>query len=979
MHKLFHYLVAVLLGCCSIMSVVWAKAPDQGLAHKKSVVINGTAPYVVIDKPIRKGERDTRTYQAIQLSNSMSVLLVSDSRATKSLASLAIPVGSLEDPNSQLGLAHYLEHMVLMGSKHFPEPDSFSPFLSKHGGSHNASTASYRTAYYLEVEHDAFDGAVKRLSDAIANPLLDASYSDRERNAVNAELTMARTRDGMRMNQVDSETLNPSHPTSRFSGGNLETLSDKPDSKLHDELWRFYQRYYSANLMVGVLYSNLSIADLTHLAVDTFGKIKNHHAEVEPITVPAATANEKGVIIHYVPAQPRKQLRIDFRIDNNIDRFRSKSDTYIGYLIGNRAENTLSDWLQKQGLAENIGAGSDPVTDRNGGIFVISATLTDKGLANRDLVVAAILNYIDLIKTKGIRSDYFDEISHVLELDFRYQSISRDMNYVENLSDTLLRLPIEHVLDGDYLADKFDPDEIKSRLAQMTPENARIWFISPEEPHNKLAYFVDAPYQVEKIPSQRFDAWRQQEKNVSLSLPNLNPYIPDNFDVVAGKAGENKPEWVINQKNVRAMFMPSRYFGDEPKASVMVALRNQQEPNDARTQVLSSLTSYLAELSLNQLQYQAAVGGISFSLFDSNGLVFSANGFTQRIPNLLDKLINEYQHFSPTEQELLQAKSWYIERLEASEKVSAYELALQPIRAIGRVGYTEKNERRSVLNSITLADIQKYRDRMLQQSTPELMIIGNFTNEQVKDMTLSLQKRLATNGDNWWHGKDIVVDKPLKANFTRIGSSTDSALAAVYIPLEYEEIKGRAYSSLLAQIIHPWFFKQLRTEEQLGYALFAFPSSIGEQWGIGFLLQSNNQSPAYLYQRYLAFYQQADKQLTEMSDADFKQYKQGLVNELQQQPQTLFEEAGRYSGDFGRSNYQFDSREKLIKSIGEITREQLQQYFKQSVLEQSGLVVISQVMGKQDDKQPDYALLQGWENYETVSEFQKQLNTKVRP
>ncbi|MBF4190249.1 insulinase family protein, partial [Serratia ureilytica] len=24
---------------------------------------------------------------------------------------------SLEDPNSQLGLAHYLEHMVLMGSK----------------------------------------------------------------------------------------------------------------------------------------------------------------------------------------------------------------------------------------------------------------------------------------------------------------------------------------------------------------------------------------------------------------------------------------------------------------------------------------------------------------------------------------------------------------------------------------------------------------------------------------------------------------------------------------------------------------------------------------------------------------------------------------------------------------------------------------------------------------------------------------------
>ncbi len=29
----------------------------------------------------------------------------------------------------------------------------------------------------------------------------------------------------------------------------------------------------------------------------------------------------------------------------------------------------------------------------------------------------------------------------------------------------------------------------------MTPQNARIWYISPKEPHNKTAYFVDAPYQ----------------------------------------------------------------------------------------------------------------------------------------------------------------------------------------------------------------------------------------------------------------------------------------------------------------------------------------------------------------------------------------------------------------------------------------------------------------------------------------------------
>ena len=121
-----------------------------------------------IDETIRKSDHDPRSYQAITLSNGMTVLLVSDAAAPKSLAALTLPIGSLDDPDSQLGLAHYLEHMVLMGSKNYPQPDNLAEFLKKHGGSHNASTASYRTAFYLEVENDALQPAVDRLADAIA-------------------------------------------------------------------------------------------------------------------------------------------------------------------------------------------------------------------------------------------------------------------------------------------------------------------------------------------------------------------------------------------------------------------------------------------------------------------------------------------------------------------------------------------------------------------------------------------------------------------------------------------------------------------------------------------------------------------------------------------------------------------------------------------------------------------------------------------
>lgn len=925
---------------------------------------------------INKSDHDPRQYQAIKLANGMTVLLVSDPQAPKSLAALALPVGSLEDPNSQLGLAHYLEHMVLMGSKRYPQPENLSEFLKKHGGSHNASTASYRTAFYLEVENDALAPAVDRMADAIAEPLLDPGNADRERNAVNAELTMARSRDGMRMAQVGAETLNPAHPSARFSGGNLDTLKDKPGSKLHDELTAFYQRYYSANLMMGVLYSNQPLPELAELAAKTFGRVPDRDATVPPIDVPAVTPEQQGIIIHYVPAQPRKQLKVEFRIDNNSAEFRSKTDTYISYLIGNRSQNTLSDWLQKQGLADAINAGADPMVDRNGGVFSISVSLTDKGLAKRDEVVAAIFNYLKMLRTEGIKQSYFDEISHVLNLDFRYPSITRDMDYIEWLVDTMLRVPVEHTLDAPYLADRYDAKAIAERLDAMTPQNARIWFVSPNEPHNKMAYFVNAPYQVDKITPQRFEQWQQLGKGISLSLPALNPYIPDDFSLTKPSHEFKKPEMVVDQPGLRVLYMPSRYFADEPKADVTVAFRNAKTMDSARNQVLFSLTDYLAGISLDQLSYQASVGGLSFSTSPNNGLVFNANGFTQRLPQLLTSLIEGYSSFTPTEDQLTQAKSWYLEQLDSAEKGKAFELAIQPVQMISRVPYSERSERREVLKTLTLKDVLAYRDSLLADATPELLVVGNMSKQQVDTLASTLKHRLGCTGIEWWHGEDVEVAKKQLANLQRAGSSTDSALAAVYVPTGYDEVTGMAYSSLLGQIIQPWFYSQLRTQEQLGYAVFAFPTSVGRQWGIGFLLQSNSKQPAYLYQRYQDFYPKTEKRLREMKEADFEQYKQAMINELKQRPQTLSEEAGRFANDFDRGNFAFDTRHKLIEQIKQLTPTKLADYFHQAVIQPQGLAVLSQVSGSGQEK-ADYAVQPGWVTYPNASALQKTLPRKV--
>ncbi|VEI47682.1 protease [Actinobacillus equuli] len=256
------------------VTTTFANIPQNPTAST-SLSAAQTQGFEFINQQINKSPNDNAIYQAIRLKNDMTVLLISDSKANKSLMSLALPIGSMEDPIQQQGLAHYLEHMILMGSKQFPETSSLDRFLTENGGYNNASTTADRTAYYLEVNNNAFDGAVTRLADAFAQPLLSENNAKREVNAVNAEMVRAKSSDGYLLNSVNLATANPAHPITKFAVGNKETLSDKPNSKLQMELEQFYQRYYSANLVKAVLYSNQSIEQLAALADRTLGKVPN--------------------------------------------------------------------------------------------------------------------------------------------------------------------------------------------------------------------------------------------------------------------------------------------------------------------------------------------------------------------------------------------------------------------------------------------------------------------------------------------------------------------------------------------------------------------------------------------------------------------------------------------------------------------------------------------------------------------------------
>ena len=71
-----------------------------------------------------------REYRYLTLPNTLRVLLISDPTTDKAAASMDVFVGTNNDPKEFPGLAHFLEHMLFLGTDKYPEAGEYQQFIS---------------------------------------------------------------------------------------------------------------------------------------------------------------------------------------------------------------------------------------------------------------------------------------------------------------------------------------------------------------------------------------------------------------------------------------------------------------------------------------------------------------------------------------------------------------------------------------------------------------------------------------------------------------------------------------------------------------------------------------------------------------------------------------------------------------------------------------------------------------------------------
>lgn len=223
---------------------------------------------------IIKSNIDNSTYEAFILPQGMHVLLVHNQKFSRTSFSVSVKVGNNDDPEDCLGLTHFLEHMLFMGSETYPGEDQFKNFVFGNHGQSNGITSDQRTTYYCDINSELADELAKRFSSLFICPEFPPNSAKRELEVIHSEYSNSLSNLIARTLYVLKSLMKEGVKEKRFGCGNKNTL--KLENKIVEKVREFFNEKYSSDIMNLVICSDRSIEEMKKF-VDYFSKIKNNN------------------------------------------------------------------------------------------------------------------------------------------------------------------------------------------------------------------------------------------------------------------------------------------------------------------------------------------------------------------------------------------------------------------------------------------------------------------------------------------------------------------------------------------------------------------------------------------------------------------------------------------------------------------------------------------------------------------------------
>lgn len=881
---------------------------------------------------IIQSPQDDRQYQYYRLNNGLKVLLVSTPDSKQASAAVSVDVGSGDDPKAREGIAHFLEHMLFLGTKQYPEAGEYQSYISQHGGFNNAFTAYRQTTYYFEINNQALEGALDRFAPFFISPMFSEKYVNRERKAVHAEYRAKFRDDYRRIYAATKQAFNPKHPYSQFAVGSLDTLSNNDKSLIRDDVMAFYKTHYSADKMSLVVAGNYPLSQLKQWVDERFKEVPKRKLEPRVKPAPLFDFKQTQMLMKIKPIKNLRRLNLIFAMPETDSLYAYKPISFISNLIGHEGEGSLLALFKEKGWAEGLGAGSG-FNSEFASTLSVNISLTEAGINHIDEMTQALFHYIKFLYHTP--AYLLKEQQNLNKLAFEFHEKHSISQTLIQLSSHLLRYPAKDVLYANYRQEAIDQKTLKLFLDKINPSNMLRVLIAPEVETTQTEKWYQTPY---SLTNESIKQGSLNKKELSkLQLPKPNPFVPESLELEPNTE-QTYPEILQQSDYLSAWYYPEHEF-KTPKTRLFVLFKKQSLQKNLKKRILLSLFVRTLNETLTPYSYPAALAGLSYQLDTTeSGMQLTLSGYQEKLPVLLEEILKSIQNIKLSDEEFVRYKKSLIRQLTNMRELSPYKKAIDEVkRATIWPDFSEQDWLKELKN-ITKQELLNFAHNFKQNIHTQIFVHASDSKAKAKKLVDMVEEYVPASAPKI--NNMTALNLPNKTYQKDLNLPHSDKLYALYIQADDTNNQLRATYALLGSIIATPYYQNLRTEQQLGYIVFATQYPQRNVPGLLFLVQSPKYSPTQIQKASSVFFNNFTDTLKNLSQEEFNNHKQGLINRLLEPTKNMAQKADRFWQALNQDTIIFDKRAALAQAVKNTSLQQVQALYEKIILNKSASWIV---------------------------------------
>jgi len=590
---------------------------------------------MIIEKPINY----IRDFKGGVLNNKIRYCIVKDPNIDYSCVACCVGVGSIKDPKEYQGLAHFLEHMLFLGSKKYPNSEYFNEYITQNGGYSNAYTSFMETNYYYKINNDALEKSMDIFSRFFIDPLFDTNLVDREVNAVNSEHNKNINNDFWLMRQIILNLSKDDAVINSFATGNNETLNKK---ETRGEMIDFFNKYYCSDNISITLLSPNNVDDMEKLVKHIFGEIEEKECEKNNnIDMPKYLIKNKEFQLY--PVNDSDECNIIYFCDINYEKYYKddKSIFILSDIINDFNDGGYYHYLKSNGYIHSL----NTIINDEGVFFIIINVNKSKGDIKEILIEINNItkNFFDILKNIDINKIY-DYHSKKYELNYNYGSKEDGIEMVQEICVNMLNYPIKNYYNGNKIVIKKDLNKFKETINQLSFENMNIIYYYEKDlgVKNKIQEKYYKAYYGPLVNS----LLESNNKNIKFNIVNSNKY----FDMKP-KIIKNLDKYEIpNLYNKRQWYGGVSRFNEYDVIGKLI-LSNSSLFNTIENYISTIISVSVINYYLN-LKYSNLIDIGFNAIFSTNSylsnIILSIYGLNDKYKNFFNDAITYLKTINPT-------------------------------------------------------------------------------------------------------------------------------------------------------------------------------------------------------------------------------------------------------------------------------------------------------------------------------------------